>query len=115
MQEGTRVPRGYRKVVPAEIITEQIGGGVTCPECTCGNRKRTTPQPCGHCGAMEITDPVKTIRRLIPRYVEIECCGRMLICDGFTRTCPHCDADYNWNGTRLSPRRFWGEETGEVF
>lgn len=51
----------------------------------------------------------------VPGHVEIECCGRMLVCTGFTTTCPHCERDYNWNGTMLAPRRFWGEETGEVF
>jgi len=44
----------------------------------------------------------------------ITCCGKELFCDGFTNTCPHCGADYNWNGTRLAPRSCWGEETGET-
>lgn len=31
----------------------------------------------------------------------------------FTNTCGDCGADYNMSGQRLSPRQFWGEETGE--
>ena len=43
----------------------------------------------------------------------ITCCRQELHCEGFTTTCPHCGADYNWNAQRLAPREQWGEETGE--
>ena len=43
------------------------------------------------------------------------CCRKRLECTGFTTTCPKCQADYNWNGSRLAPRSQWGEETGEQF
>ncbi|RKO65741.1 hypothetical protein [Desulfofundulus salinus] len=100
--------------VPAEYVTEQIGGGVICPKCGAGNWKRTTPEKCPICGTMEVPDPVRYIKRRIPGYVEVRCdCGETVICDGFTNTCDRCGRDYNWNGTLLAPRSQWGEETGE--
>lgn len=39
--------------------------------------------------------------------------GRVYL-DGFTNTCPVCEADYNWSGQLLAPRSQWGEETGET-
>ncbi|OPY59161.1 MAG: hypothetical protein A4E55_00378 [Pelotomaculum sp. PtaU1.Bin035] len=113
--EGQRVPKGYKRSVPGYFRKETYGGGVICPECGCGNTKRTTPELCTRCNVMEVPDPVKNYTRRVPGHVEIECCGRMLVCSGFTTTCPYCERDYNWNGTLLAPRRFWGEETGEVF
>lgn len=69
---------------------------------------------CRHCGNSLILHTFKS-SRVIPGHVEIQCdCGRTLCCEGFTTTC-ECGADYNWNGTRLAPRRHWGEETGEQF
>lgn len=47
------------------------------------------------------------------RRTQVKCCRCWLTCDGFTNTCPTCGADYNWNGSRLAPREYWGEETGE--
>ena len=40
-------------------------------------------------------------------------CGTVVHLGGFTNTCRGCEADYNWNGSRLASREFWGEETGE--
>ena len=45
----------------------------------------------------------------------IECCGYELHCQGFTTTCHHCGADYNWAGQRLAPREQWGIETEETY
>ncbi len=44
---------------------------------------------------------------------EMKCCRAWFSLDGFTNTCPECEADYNWSGTRLADRSQWGEETGE--
>lgn len=108
------MPRSVKRM-PAEYVTEQIGGGVVCPNCGCGNSKRTTPRLCPHCGVMEVLDLVETVTRFIPGYVEVVCdCGETVICDGFTNTCDRCGRDYNWNGTLLAPRSQWGEETGEI-
>lgn len=60
-----------------------------------------------------------TIVRRIPRNKHgatvpvIVCCGEELECWNFTNTCERCEADYNFAGQTLAPRRFWGEETGE--
>jgi hypothetical protein len=49
------------------------------------------------------------------REVDVRCdCGRIVTCCGFTNSCD-CGRDYNWNGSQLAPRRFWGEETGESY
>ncbi len=40
-------------------------------------------------------------------------CGREIFCIEFTNTCENCGSDYNSSGQLLSPREFWGEETGE--
>lgn len=50
----------------------------------------------------------------VSRCVVVECCGEDLFCPGFTNTCPHCGADYNWGGQHLAPRSCWGAETGET-
>lgn len=101
--------------IPDELVTEQVGGGVVCPKCGCGNWKRTVPQLCSRCDVMEMPDPVRTITRRIPGYVEVVCdCGETVACTGFTNTCERCGRDYNWNGTLLAPRSHWGEETGET-
>lgn len=39
-------------------------------------------------------------------------CGRQITLSGFTNSC-ECGADFNSAGQRLSPRSWWGEETGE--
>lgn len=107
------MPRVIKKV-PPELIKEQIGGGVICPQCGCGNWKRTVPEVCPNCGAMEVPDPVEVIERWLPGYVEVLCdCGRTVICDGFTNTC-ECGRDYDRNGALLASRSQWGEETGET-
>lgn len=42
-------------------------------------------------------------------------CGReVLLEDAFANECL-CGAEYNGFGQRLAPRKYWGEETGEVF
>lgn len=46
-------------------------------------------------------------------YNEIKCCNQWMYCGGFTNTCEKCGKDYNWNGSLLASRSFWGEETGE--
>lgn len=43
------------------------------------------------------------------------CCKTKFDCSGFTNTCPECGADYNWNGSLLVDRSYWGEETGEQY
>ena len=44
-----------------------------------------------------------------------ECsCGHEVYLDSFTCTCEGCGADYSQSGNLLSPRAFWGEETGET-
>lgn len=50
-----------------------------------------------------------------PTHTEVHCCGNWLNCDGFTNTCPHCNADYNSNGQILAHRSQWGEDTGETY
>lgn len=45
----------------------------------------------------------------------VHCCGEPLHCPGFTNTCPHCGADYNWAGQLLASRGQWGEETEETY
>jgi hypothetical protein len=40
-------------------------------------------------------------------------CGCEVVLDRFTNTCDGCNRDYNKSGQELSPREFWGEETGE--
>ena len=100
--------------IPEEYITKQIGGGVICPKCTCGNSKQTIPGVCPHCESMQVPDPVRTVTRRISGYVEVVCgCGKTVDCTGFTNTCS-CGKDYNWNGALLAPRDQWGEETGET-
>ena len=43
-------------------------------------------------------------------------CGRSVkLDDPMTNQCDRCGAFYNGFGQRLSPPRFWGEETGEQF
>lgn len=44
---------------------------------------------------------------------QIKCCDKWLSLGNFTNTCDKCGTDYNGSGQTLTPRRFWGEETGE--
>lgn len=41
-------------------------------------------------------------------------CGRELVSYGYDIDC-ECGRTYNASFQLLAPRRFWGEETGEVF
>lgn len=43
-----------------------------------------------------------------------KCCDQWMDLGSFINTCDICDADYDSNGSRLSDRQFWGEETGET-
>ena len=45
----------------------------------------------------------------------IVCCNEVIICDSFTNTCRTCEANYNFEGTKLAPIEQWGYETGENF
>jgi hypothetical protein len=47
------------------------------------------------------------------RKKTVECCGNEISLDHFTNTCPDCESDYSFDGSRLAPREQWGEETGE--
>jgi hypothetical protein len=58
----------------------------------------------------EVVDVSRTVH--VPAVLRCDC-GEKVTLSGFTNTCSRCHADYNSNGTRLGPRHFWGEETGE--
>jgi hypothetical protein len=49
-------------------------------------------------------------------YPMVQCpCGAEVLCsDSWSNGCD-CGREYNRDGSELAPRRFWGEETGEVF
>ena len=59
----------------------------------------------------------KGVRRYVSNFTDPaigRCyCGAEVGLGDYTNTCDSCGADYDWNGTRLSPREHWGEETGE--
>lgn len=55
---------------------------------------------------------VKERRGREPAVGHCEDCGGLVTLRHFTNTC-ECGADYNTSGSRLAPREFWGEETGE--
>lgn len=50
-------------------------------------------------------------------YPLIRCdCGASVHCfDSWANECDRCGTEYNRSGQQLSPRQFWGEETGEHF
>ena len=52
---------------------------------------------------------------LVKNYAKIKCCNKWLELYSFTNTCDSCHSDYNTAGQLLSPRVFWGEETGEHY
>ena len=43
------------------------------------------------------------------------CSAHVTLHDAFASSCDRCGTEYNGGGQQLAPRRFWGEETGEVF
>jgi hypothetical protein len=105
-----------KRKVPGQYVEVVIPGMVACDTCNCGWSHRTQEQPCdrtpGCAGTMTVVPEIRQ-QKWVRGYTEVECCGETLICDAFTTTCPNCGADYNWNGDRLAPRSYWGEETGE--
>lgn len=58
-----------------------------------------------------ITYKRKTVE---PTVIRCEVCGNEVPLAYFTNTCDECETDYNMFGSRLAPRRYWGEETGET-
>lgn len=64
-------------------------------------------------GARIIYDGIVRVERSYTEPAIGRCsCGEQVALSSFTNTCD-CGADYNTAGQLLSPRSYWGEETGE--
>lgn len=94
-------------------IEENVQVGIMCQSCGSGTTAEKEPKPC-RCNKGMMEPYTFDFSRSIPGFVVIRCdCGARLECQHFTNTCS-CGRDYNFAGTQLGPREFWGEETGEL-